>query len=80
MLLAYSADSGLAVHGTAWQAALSAAQVEHRLVVIDEADHAVSSSQAQRRLHQEVTEWFEHARSAGEGDHSNPVDRVNVLR
>jgi hypothetical protein len=65
MLLAYSAGSGLAVHGTAWQAALSTTRVAHKLIVLDEADHVFSSSQAQRRLHQEVTHWFEHARPPG---------------
>ena len=61
LLLIYSASSGSVVQGRAWQAALSAARVEHRLIIIDEADHVFSSSQAQRRLHQEVTGWFEHA-------------------
>ena len=61
MLLAYSAGSGLA-HVTAWRAALSANRVAHKLTILDEADHLFSSSQARWRLHQEVTDWFEHAR------------------
>jgi dipeptidyl aminopeptidase/acylaminoacyl peptidase len=65
LLLIYSASSGSVVQGRAWQAALSAARVEHRLITIDEADHVFSSSQAQRRLHQEVTGWFEHAQPRG---------------
>jgi dipeptidyl aminopeptidase/acylaminoacyl peptidase len=71
MLLAYSAGSGLAVHGTAWQAALSTTRVAHKLIILDEADHVFSSSQAQRRLHQEVTHWFEHAPAPGtQGQHA----------
>jgi dipeptidyl aminopeptidase/acylaminoacyl peptidase len=62
VLLAYSAGSGLAVHGKAWQAALSTTRAAHKLIILDEADHVFSSGQAQRRLHQEVTDWFEHAR------------------
>jgi len=65
MLLAYSAGSGLAVHGKAWQAALSTTRVAHKLIILDEADHVFSSGQAQRRLHQGVTDWFEHARHPG---------------
>lgn len=65
MLLAYSAGSGLAVHGTAWQAALSTARARHKLIILDEADHAFSSREAQWRLHQEVTDWFEHAPGPG---------------
>ncbi len=61
MLLIYSASSGLAIHGTAWQTALSTTRVAHKLIILDEADHVFSSSQAQRRLRQEVTGWFEHA-------------------
>jgi hypothetical protein len=38
MLLAFSAASGLAVHGTAWQAALSTTRAAHRLIILDEAD------------------------------------------
>jgi dipeptidyl aminopeptidase/acylaminoacyl peptidase len=68
LLLIYSASSGSVVQGRAWQAALSAARVEHRLIFIDEADHVFSSSQAQRRLHQEVTRWFEHAQPPEEGE------------
>jgi dipeptidyl aminopeptidase/acylaminoacyl peptidase len=44
LLLIYSASSGSVVQGRAWQAALSAARVEHRLITIDEADHVFSSS------------------------------------
>jgi len=36
---------------------------------IDEADHVFSSSQAQRRLHQEVTGWFEHAQPLSKENH-----------
>jgi dipeptidyl aminopeptidase/acylaminoacyl peptidase len=68
MLLAYSAGSGLADHGKAWQAALSTTQVAHELITFDEADHAFSSSQVQRRLSQEVTDWFEHAPPPGTQD------------
>jgi hypothetical protein len=68
MLLACSAATGLAVHGTAWQAALSNTRVAHTLIILDEADHPFSSSQAQWRLHQEVTDWFEHARPPGRKD------------
>ena len=39
VLLAYSTGSGLAVHGKAWQAALSTTQVAHKLIILDEADH-----------------------------------------
>jgi hypothetical protein len=38
MLLAFSAASGLAVHGTVWQAALSTTRAAHRLIILDEAD------------------------------------------
>ena len=69
LLLIYSASSGSVVQGRAWQAALSAARVEHKLIIIDEADHVFSSSQAQRRLHQEVTGWFEHAQPLSKENH-----------
>ena len=68
MLLAYSAGSGLAVHGKAWQAALSTTGVTHKLIILDEADHVFSSGQAQLRLHQEVADWFEHAPPPGTQD------------
>ena len=58
MLLACSAASGLVVRRTAWQAALSTTRVAHKLIILDEADHLFSSSQAQWRLHQEVTDWL----------------------
>jgi len=68
VLLAYSAGSGLAVHGKAWQAALSTTRVAHKLIILDEADHVFSSGQAQWRLHQEVADWFEHAPPPGTQD------------
>jgi dipeptidyl aminopeptidase/acylaminoacyl peptidase len=68
VLLAYSAGSGLAVHGTAWQAVLSSIRVAHKLVILDEADHVFSSGQAQWRLHQEVADKFEHAPPPGTQD------------
>jgi len=68
VLLAYSAGSGLAVHGKAWQAALSTTGVTHKLIILDEADHVFSSGQAQLRLHQEVADWFEHAPPPGTQD------------
>jgi dipeptidyl aminopeptidase/acylaminoacyl peptidase len=60
MLLVYAADSGLTVQGKAWHTALAAAQVKHKLVVLDGADHIFSSRRAQDRLRQEVANWFEH--------------------
>lgn len=60
MLLVYAADGGLTVQGEAWHTALVAARVKHKLVILDGADHIFSSSHAQRRLRQEVANWFEH--------------------
>ena len=60
MLLVYATVGGLTVQGEAWQTALAAARVRHKLVILDGADHTFSSSHTQRRLRQEVARWFEH--------------------
>lgn len=60
MLLIYAADGRLTVQGEAWHTALAAAQVKHKLVILDGADHTFSSSHAQRRFRHEVDSWFEH--------------------
>jgi hypothetical protein len=39
MVLAYSAGSGLAVHRTAWRAALSTTRAAHEQIILDEASH-----------------------------------------
>jgi dipeptidyl aminopeptidase/acylaminoacyl peptidase len=59
MLLVYSGLAHMADQGQAWHASLTAARTKHKLVILDDADHAFSSTHAQRRLHQEVTDWFD---------------------
>lgn len=60
MLLVYAADGGLTVQGEAWHAALAAARVTHKLVILDDADHIFSSPDAQRQLRRELADWFEY--------------------
>ena len=59
MLLVYAADGGLTGQGQAWHTALTAARVQHKLVILDHADHMFSSSHVQWLLRQEVTAWFD---------------------
>ena len=61
-LLIYARDGGQAAQGRAWARALSDAGVDHRLVLVDGADHVFSAAPHQRLLHQEATCWFTRAR------------------
>jgi dipeptidyl aminopeptidase/acylaminoacyl peptidase len=60
MLLVYAADGGLTAQGEAWHAALAAARVTHKLVILDDADHMFSSPDAQWQLRRELADWFEY--------------------
>ena len=62
-LLIYARDDGQAVQGRAWDMALASAGVDHKLVMVDGADHVFSATPHQHLLHQEVTRWFARPRS-----------------
>jgi dipeptidyl aminopeptidase/acylaminoacyl peptidase len=70
-LLIYAGDGDLAAQGRAWHTALTSARVDHKLISVEGADHVFSTSQAQRRLRREVTEWFERAKPFPPGDSSH---------